>query len=214
MSVDTAGLESGRGEWNSWCSGGMRRYQEEHQRRRQLARTVLTLRRESVGSEQDEHILSSSAARPSLKPSYIGERPHGCPIERLPSIGRGAMGVTPREVQDRSELSQEQRDVLVGTILGDASLAKHGRFHRLHVKHKLAHESLAMLKYDAFREFISMAPHRFDQRLRDKRYPCVQFATRTNPVSRSGMAISTRAGQRWSRRTSPACSRLELWQFG
>jgi LAGLIDADG DNA endonuclease family len=92
------------------------------------------------------------------------------------------MGVTPREVQDRSELSQEQRDVLVGTILGDASLAKHGRFHRLHVKHKLAHESLAMLKYDAFREFISMAPHRFDQRLRGKRYPCVQFATRTNPV--------------------------------
>src|SRR5215216_5600438 len=56
MSVDTAGLESGRGEWNSWCSGGMRRYQEEHQRRRQLAGTVLTLRRESVGSEQDEHL--------------------------------------------------------------------------------------------------------------------------------------------------------------
>ena len=92
------------------------------------------------------------------------------------------MGVTPREVQDRSELSQEQRDVLTGTILGDASLAKHGRFHRLFVKHKLAHESLAMLKYDAFREFISMAPHRFDQRLRGKRYPCVQFVTRTNPV--------------------------------
>lgn len=39
-----------------------------------------------------------------------------------------------------------------------------------------------MLKYDVFREFISMAPHHFDQRLRDKRYPCVQFVTRTNPV--------------------------------
>lgn len=95
---------------------------------------------------------------------------------------RRAVGVTPREVQDRSELSQEQREVLTGTILGDASLAKHGHFHRLFVKHKLAHESLAMLKYEAFREYITMAPHRFDQRLRDKRYPCVQFVTRTNPV--------------------------------
>lgn len=93
-----------------------------------------------------------------------------------------SLGVTPREVQDPTELSQEQREVLTGTILGDASLAKHGHFHRLFVKHKLAHESLAMLKYEVFREFISMAPHRFDQRLRGKRYPCVQFVTRTNPV--------------------------------
>jgi hypothetical protein len=31
----------------------MRRYQEEHLWRRQLSGTVLTLRRESVGSEQD-----------------------------------------------------------------------------------------------------------------------------------------------------------------
>jgi hypothetical protein len=53
MPVETVGLESGRGEWNSWCSGEMRRYQEEHQWRRQLAGTVLTLRRESVGSKQD-----------------------------------------------------------------------------------------------------------------------------------------------------------------
>ena len=53
MPVETVELESGRGEWNSWCSGEMRRYQEEHQLRRQLAGTVLTLRRESVGSKQD-----------------------------------------------------------------------------------------------------------------------------------------------------------------
>jgi hypothetical protein len=30
-------LSAGRGEWNSWCSGEMRRYQEEHPWRRQLA---------------------------------------------------------------------------------------------------------------------------------------------------------------------------------
>jgi LAGLIDADG DNA endonuclease family len=79
-------------------------------------------------------------------------------------------------------LSQGQRDVLTGTLLGDGCIAKHGRHHRLHVKHKLAHEALAMLKYEAFREFISMAPHHFDQRLKGGKHPCVQFATRTHPV--------------------------------
>src|ERR1700685_2882697 len=52
MPVETVELESGRGEWNSWCSGEMRRYQEEHQWRRQLAGTLLTLRRESVGANR------------------------------------------------------------------------------------------------------------------------------------------------------------------
>ena len=46
-------LESGRGAWNSWCSGEMRRYQEEHQRRRRRSGPELTLRSESVGSKQD-----------------------------------------------------------------------------------------------------------------------------------------------------------------
>jgi LAGLIDADG DNA endonuclease family len=72
--------------------------------------------------------------------------------------------------------------VLTGTLLGDGCLAKHGRHHRLHVKHKLAHRELALMKYEVFREFISMAPHQFEQRLGSKAYPCVQFATRTHFV--------------------------------
>jgi hypothetical protein len=79
-------------------------------------------------------------------------------------------------------LSQGQRDVLTGTLLGDGCLAKHGHHHRLFVKHKLAHEALAVLKYETFREFVSMPMHRFDQELKGKRYPCVQFVTRTSPV--------------------------------
>ena len=47
--METNKLEYGRGRGNSRCSGEMRRYREEHQWRRQLAGTVLTLRRESVG---------------------------------------------------------------------------------------------------------------------------------------------------------------------
>ena len=49
----TGRLASGRGERNSRCSGGMRRYREEHRRRRQPAGPTPTLRRESRGSEQD-----------------------------------------------------------------------------------------------------------------------------------------------------------------
>ena len=49
----TGSLESGRGRWNSRCSGGMRRYREEHRWRRQSSGPRLTLRRESWGSEQD-----------------------------------------------------------------------------------------------------------------------------------------------------------------
>ena len=50
---ETGFLEWFRGKWNSWCSGGMRRDQEEHRWRRQLAGDLLTLRLESVGSKQD-----------------------------------------------------------------------------------------------------------------------------------------------------------------
>ena len=53
IGLRTGCLECGRGRWNSMCSGGMRRYMEEHQRRRQPAGPTLTLRCESVGSEQD-----------------------------------------------------------------------------------------------------------------------------------------------------------------
>ena len=49
----TGGLGCGRGGWNSRCSGGMRRYREEHRWRRQSSGPPPTLRRESRGSEQD-----------------------------------------------------------------------------------------------------------------------------------------------------------------
>ncbi len=91
------------------------------------------------------------------------------------------MRTTPREVQDRL-LTQEQHAVLTGTLLGDGSLPIHGRNPRLFVKHKAAHEALALFKYEVFRDFISMAPHYFDQRLNGRNYPCVQFVTRTNAV--------------------------------
>ena len=50
---DTGLLEIRRGNGNSQCSGEMRRYCEEHQWRRRIPGLNLTLRCESVGSEQD-----------------------------------------------------------------------------------------------------------------------------------------------------------------
>jgi hypothetical protein len=45
--METAVLECGRGEWNSRCSGEMRRYREEHLWRKRLTGPQLTLMRES-----------------------------------------------------------------------------------------------------------------------------------------------------------------------
>ncbi len=51
MGLETGGLGSRRGRWNSMCSGKMRRYMEEHQWRRRPPGLLLTLRHESVGSK-------------------------------------------------------------------------------------------------------------------------------------------------------------------
>src|SRR3989442_876932 len=80
------------------------------------------------------------------------------------------------------ELSELQRAVLVGTLLGDGSIAKHGQHNRLFVKHKLAHRALAEWKRAVFADFTTIPLHQFDQRLNGKLYPCVQFVTRTDPV--------------------------------
>ena len=81
-----------------------------------------------------------------------------------------------------TKLSEVQQAVLVGTLLGDGCLAKHGRFHRLHVKHALAHRTLTEFKRRVFGNFVSMPLHCFEQRLNGRGFPCVQFASRTNPV--------------------------------
>ena len=72
--------------------------------------------------------------------------------------------------------------MLVGTLLGDGCLAKHGRFHRLHVKHQISQRALAELKREVFCDFVTMPLHQFDQLLEGRRYPCVQFATHTSPL--------------------------------
>src|SRR6266496_3754897 len=50
MAFGTARLECGRGDWNSWCSSEMRRYQEEYRWRRQVSGLTLTLMHDRLGS--------------------------------------------------------------------------------------------------------------------------------------------------------------------
>jgi hypothetical protein len=69
------------------------------------------------------------------------------------------------------ELTELQRAVLVGTLLGDGSIAKHGHHHRLFVKHKLAHRALAEWKRTVFADFTTMPLHQFDQRLNSSFIP-------------------------------------------
>jgi LAGLIDADG DNA endonuclease family protein len=94
--------------------------------------------------------------------------------------------MTPREVQrptrSARELTEFQQAVLVGTLLGDGSIAKHGHYHRLFVKHKAAHRSLVEWKRSVFDDFTTMPLHDFEQRLNGRGYPCAQFVTRTDPV--------------------------------
>ena len=98
--------------------------------------------------------------------------------------------------RSKVELTSRQEAVLVGTLLGDGCLAKHGRHHRLHIKHKIAHRSLAELKYEVFGVFTSMPLHEFDQQLRGAAYPCVQFATRTHPIFSEWHSHFYRAGRK------------------
>ena len=90
--------------------------------------------------------------------------------------------MTPREVQPPRELTAFQQAVLVGTLLGDGSIARHGHHHRLFVKHKAAHRALVEWKHNVFRDFTTMPLHEFEQRLAGRVYPAVQFVTRTHPI--------------------------------
>ena len=51
--IKTFQLEFDRGKQNCECRGEIRRYEKEYQVRRQRSGSVLTLRNESMGSEED-----------------------------------------------------------------------------------------------------------------------------------------------------------------
>lgn len=84
------------------------------------------------------------------------------------------------------ELLQEQRDVLVGTLLGDGHLETqdHGRTYRLKIEHGLGQRSYVEWLYDVFRPWVLTPPQEKEQPWRDRVDRKVWFQTVSHPALR------------------------------
>lgn len=97
------------------------------------------------------------------------------------------MRTTPREVQDFAKvkasftLSEIQRSVLFGTLLGDGSLKRRGNYHRLHIKHSEKQISFVRYKYNIFSNITNMKINSFSQEVNGKQYRFSEFVTLTHP---------------------------------
>lgn len=95
------------------------------------------------------------------------------------------MRTTPREVyfdlKQKFQLSDIQKDVLVGTLLGDGSLGYRGNNCRLHIKHSLRQLSLVEYKRMVFEDIVSMKIRKFVQAVGEKDYDFAEFVTLTHP---------------------------------
>lgn len=85
------------------------------------------------------------------------------------------MRTIPREVY----LSSIQKDVLVGTLLGDGGLRLHGKNARLHIKHSRNQLPLVLYKHSVFANLTSMNVRIFVQKVRSKDYSFAEFVTTT-----------------------------------
>jgi len=92
---------------------------------------------------------------------------------------------TPREVclsiKSSFNLSSIQKDVLVGTLLGDGGIRLKGRFARLHIKHSSNQLSLVKYKKKIFENITTMRVRVFKQKVGDKDYNFAEFVTLTHP---------------------------------
>lgn len=84
--------------------------------------------------------------------------------------------------KSKFKLSERQKLVLVGTLLGDGSLAKRGINYRLFVKHARNQRKLIEWKYDVFQNIVLMPLNYFEQKVNEKEYEFIQFVTLTHPV--------------------------------
>lgn len=96
------------------------------------------------------------------------------------------MRTTPREVcsfldKDEFRLNNIQKDVLVGTLLGDGNLSYRGRNCRLHIKHSLNQLVLVDYKRKVFDDITSMRVRKFTQAVGEKDYNFAEFVTLTHP---------------------------------
>lgn len=92
------------------------------------------------------------------------------------------MNIKGRLIKSKFRLSEKQRLVLVGTILGDGSLAKRGRHCRLFIKHSINQQKLIEWKYNIFKNIVLMPLNYFTQIVNGKEYGFIQFVTLTHLI--------------------------------
>lgn len=97
------------------------------------------------------------------------------------------MRAIPREVRNFNSkkasfnLSDIQKAVLAGTLLGDGALKKRGKFHRLHIKHSYNQLFFVKYKRKIFANITSMETRIFKQKVKKKEYKFAEFVTLTHP---------------------------------
>ena len=89
------------------------------------------------------------------------------------------MRTTPREVN--FVLEKIQKNVLIGTLLGDGAVKYRGKECRLHIKHSANQLPLVNYKRKVFRNITRMKVRKFKQKVGEKDYVFAEFVTFTNP---------------------------------
>lgn len=90
------------------------------------------------------------------------------------------MNIKYREEKKKFYLSKRQKAILVGTLLGDGNLSKHGQNYRLFVKHSNSQSVLAKWKRKEFDNITKMNLNFFEQEVKNKKYKFCQFVTLTH----------------------------------
>ena len=76
------------------------------------------------------------------------------------------MNVKGRIVKSKFKLSDKQKFVLIGTLLGDGNLTKRGRYCRLFIKHSANQRELIEWKYNVFKNIVLMTLNYFAQEVK------------------------------------------------
>ena len=90
------------------------------------------------------------------------------------------MNIKYREEKNKFYFSEQQKAVLIGTLLGDGNLTQHGKDFRLFVKHSASQSSLAKWKRGEFNGIAKMKLNFFSQKVKGKNYRFCQFVTLTH----------------------------------
>lgn len=86
-------------------------------------------------------------------------------------------------VGSRGVLTQRQREILIGTVLGDAHLEKNGRYTRLRVDHYDKHKAYIFWLAHEFSHFSLVPRHIVEKDKRNgKNYSRWHFSTRSLPI--------------------------------